>query len=167
MRIRQFLHRITAEVREYDVAQSKLATLLDEPYQHIPQDVLDAFAHDPAAVTGATRKFRGWRAVEDIHNRLVRQREVFRKFLSAAPEFGRFPASDSVLDNPISALLSLLQRLETERQKITSSAKEVSQVLKNVETIHGDVKSEYNSALSHTSVVYPEVSDCLCSLFSN
>ena len=123
-------------------------------YKGLPLEVLDAFGHDPAAVTGATRKYRGWRAVDDIHRRLVRQREVFKSFLSLNE---KITVSQSVLDDPIGVLVHSLKDLETHQRVIASQAVEVERALQNAQAVHGDVKAEYKSTLSHTSVVYPEV----------
>jgi hypothetical protein len=150
------LNRIASGVREFETVQSNALSSLGVPYRHLPQDLLDAFGHDPAAVTGPTRKLQSWKAVDDIHTRLVRQRETFRNFLSRATE-NTFPVSVSVFDDPVSALLRSLESLETHRQEITAKAKAVTGVLKRVQTVHATVKAEYNDTLSHTSVVYPEV----------
>lgn len=146
-------------MREFETVQSTVLRSLGVPYNNLPQDLLDAFGHDPAAVTGATRKFQSWKAVDDIHTRLIRQRETFRDFLSHAAE-NNLPASASVLDDPIAALLRSLETLETYRQEITTKAKAVVDVLKRVQTVHAEVKAEYNDTLAHTSVVYPEVRHC-------
>jgi hypothetical protein len=157
LRVRQLLNHIAAGVREYDQAQSSLSTSLNIPYNGIPRELVDAFNHDPAAVTGATRSYKGWRAVDDIHHRLARQRETFREFLSRAPKLDRSTVPESVLADPILALMESLKTLDSERQEIAWRATEVSDVLKRVQTVHTEVKAVYNGTLSHTSVVYPEV----------
>ncbi|KAJ7110005.1 hypothetical protein C8R44DRAFT_634387 [Mycena epipterygia] len=156
-RVRQLLNHIAAAVREYDQAQSSLSGSLKVPHRGIPRELVDAFSHDPAAVTGATRKYQSWRAVDDIHNRLVRQRETFQEFLSHSPDVD-CSVSESVLADPITALMESLKTLDAERQEIAWRATEVSGVLKTVQTVHADVKAAYNGTLSHTSVIYPEIS---------
>ncbi|KAJ6520030.1 hypothetical protein C8R45DRAFT_953640 [Mycena sanguinolenta] len=156
-RVRQLLHRIAAGVREYDEAQSSLSRSLTIPYEGIPRELVDAFSHDPAAVTGATRSYKGWRAVDDIHNRLARQRQTFQEFLSRAPK-GDHSTPESGLANPIAALTQSLKTLESERQEIAWRATEVSHALTAVQSVHAEVKTAYNSTLSHTSVLYPEIS---------
>jgi hypothetical protein len=44
----------------------------------LPAPLLEALNHDPSAITGATRRLRGWAAVEDIHRRVGRQRAMLR-----------------------------------------------------------------------------------------
>ncbi|KAJ7925989.1 hypothetical protein B0H13DRAFT_1109048 [Mycena leptocephala] len=51
-----------------------------------------------------------------------------------------------------------LKTLDSERQEIAWRATEVSDVLKRVQTVHTEVKAVYNGTLSHTSVIYPEIS---------
>jgi hypothetical protein len=140
--------------------QSSLANSLGLPYAALPPELLDAFSHDPAAVVGATRRYRGWRAVEDIQRRLLRQRDTFRAFLSVAADSGTFHTPGNVLDEPLTVLQQSLEVLESHRKNITSRAEEVAGVLTSVKAMHGSVKAHYNDTLSHASVVYPEVS-CL------
>jgi hypothetical protein len=154
-RIRQALQRVAAGVREYDLLQTNLMKSLGVPHRGIQTELLDAFSHDPAAVTGATRRWRGWRAVEDIHSRITRQRETFRIFLTTCQDGSSPP--DSVFDNPIAALSQTLETLEYQREAITTKGGEVAGILTSVKGIHASVKMEYNDTLSHTSVVYPEV----------
>ncbi|KAF7303255.1 hypothetical protein MKEN_01289500 [Mycena kentingensis (nom. inval.)] len=154
-RIRLLLNHIAAGVREYDQVQTSLSHTLKLPYRSLPRELVEAFSHDPAAVTGATRKYQGWRAVDDIHHRLARQREIFREYLTRdAPNGSSLP--DSALEDPIGALSATLKTLEEERRDITWRATEVSDVLKKVQAVHSQVKTAYNGTLSHTSVIYPE-----------
>lgn len=155
-RLRQMLQRVAGSVREYDLLQRNLMESLSVPHSSISPELLDAFSHDPAAVTAATRRYRGWRAVEDIHNRISRQRETFRAFLANSEECGFFPPN-SVFDEPINALSQSLTQLEDRRKTTLVKAREVAGVLTKVKGIHASVKTEYNETLSHTSVVYPEV----------
>lgn len=157
-RVRQLLNRIAGGVREFDAVQSNFTRSLGIPYKRLPQELFDAFSHDPAAVTGATRRFRGWQAVDDIHNRLARQHEIFQGFLQQEADFGVFRTPDGILTDPINSLLVSLESLDCLRREITVKAKEVSDVLNTVQGLHAKVKSEYNDALSHTSLVYPEAS---------
>lgn len=134
------------------------------PYQNLPSELLDAFSLDPAAVTGNTRKLRGWRAVEDIHDRLMRQREAFQKFLADSDAIRGTTPSGSVLEAPISVLTDALKKLETHNELIENKAQDVAQLLGKVKGIHATVKAQYNETLSHTSVVYPEVGLLTCRL---
>jgi hypothetical protein len=154
-RIRQLLNRISVSVREYETAQSNAMVSLGISHMGLPRELLDAFGHDPAAVTGATRRYQGWRAVDDIHRRLSRQREVFRAFL--LHKNTDMSVSNSVLDDPIASLVRSLSELEVHSCVIARRAAEVGEALKSVQKIHASVKADYKSTLSHTSVVYPEV----------
>ncbi|KAG6840917.1 hypothetical protein C0991_003259 [Blastosporella zonata] len=154
-RIRQLLNRVSGGIREYDAVQSNAMGSLGIAHVGLPRELVDAFGHDPAAVTGATRRFRGWKAVDDIQYRLLRQREVFRLFLSRAQT--EVPQSKSVLDDPISSLVQSLKALESHSQRIAGRAFEVGEALKTVQATHDAVKTQYNKTLSRTSVVYPEV----------
>ncbi len=155
--MRQLLNRVSIVVKEYDVAQSNaLASLGVHQPRRLPREVLDVFSHDPAAVTGPTRRLRGWRAVDDIHKRLVKQRAICRLFLSehidqTGGDIG------SALEEPANTLKSSLESLEQFTAAIQFKAKEVGELLKQVQDIHTQVKKSYNSTLSHTSAVYPEV----------
>lgn len=155
-RIRQALQRVASGVREYDMLQTNFMKSLGMPHRGVPTELLDAFSHDPAAVTGATRRWRGWRAVEDIHNRIIRQRETLRIFISMSQD--RFSPPDSVFDEPIAALSQTLEKLESHRDTTATKAREIAGILTSVKDLHASVKTEYNDTLSHTSVEYPEVS---------
>ncbi|KAK7064054.1 hypothetical protein R3P38DRAFT_3249634 [Favolaschia claudopus] len=157
-RIRQLLNHIAGSVRDYDQAQSSLSTSLNLPYRGLPRELVEAFSHDPAAVTGATRSYDGWRAVDDIHNRVARQRDTFVQFFISARDVDRSSVPASALADPIAALSDALKALDYERQEIAWRAIEVSDVLKSVQAVHAEVKTAYNSTYSHTSVIYPEIS---------
>ncbi|KAF9460106.1 hypothetical protein BDZ94DRAFT_1266679 [Collybia nuda] len=156
-RIRQLLNRISVGVREFDAAQSNAVASLSIPDNGLPRELLDAFSHDPAAVTGATRRFRGWRAVDDIYNRLVRQRDTFQAFLSRSG--CNVSTTKSVLDDPITTLVHSVEALEVHNNKIVRRAKDVGETLLAVQDMHSNVKTHYKATLSHTSVVYPELSN--------
>ena len=158
--IRQLLNRVSNAVREYDTTQANAMNPLGIMHIGLPQELLDAFGHDPAAVTGATRRFKGWRAVDDINNRVLRQREVFEEFLAQSESELSLP--QSVLDNPMASLSVCLDDLERHQQQISQRATRVLETLKAVQMMHAAVKEEYKGTLSHTSVVYPEVNVRAC-----
>ena len=152
--------RVSIVVKEYEVAQvNALASLGNHQLQRLPRQLLEAFTHDPAAVTGPTRRLRGWRAVDDIHNRLVKQRAICRGFLSEHVNRARFDVG-SMLKDPANALENSLESLEQCKAVMQFKAKGVGELLKKVRDIHTNVKTNCNDALSHTSVVYPEVRRC-------
>jgi hypothetical protein len=157
-RTRQLLQRITLALKEYEALQSNLMKSLGLPLRNLPPELLDAFSHDPSSMTAGTRRHRGWRAVEDIHARLARQRETFQIFMEVAAESRIFPEPTSGLNQSITTLLRSLETLENRRISAVLRAQEVVQVSARVKSIHANVKAEYNNTVSHTSVVYPEVS---------
>ena len=161
-RLRHRMQRVAVDVREYELLCSNVMPTLGVTYHSLPMELLDALSHDPCAVTGGTRKRHGWRLVEDIHARVLRQREVLASFLSEMKTNFAASISENVLDTPISTLMEKLQALEQEREPLQQQAGEVSRVMTAVRASHSTVKEEFNNALSYTSVVYPEV--LLCSL---
>lgn len=154
-RIRQLLNRVSASVKEYESIQSS-ATRASLSYENLPKELLDSFGHDPAAVTGATRRLRGWRAVEDIQQRLQRQREVFQAFISHSRE--RPVPSHCALGDSILHLTQTLEVLESHKKSIASTAQRVTDLLESVQEVHVEVKADYYDTVSHTSVLYPELS---------
>ena len=155
-RNRYLLQRIAGGIKEYEVIQSKLSKTLGLTYSPLPPELIDAFSHDPAVITGATRQKRGWRAVEDIHSNIARQRDTVRTFLQQARDVEVAPPP-SVLDSPLKSLEQSLDALEQRRSIISQKVQEVSETLTRVKQIHATVKTEYNNAMAHTSSVYPEV----------
>jgi hypothetical protein len=156
-RIRQVLQRLTGEIKEFDGVQSSLSELLCVPGFHVPQQVLDAFSHDPAAVTGSTRRLKGWRAVEDIHARISWQREVLQNFVTAVAGLKGKDLPTGIFDESIAGLMESVAQLEQHRDVIVENAEEVTDLLARVREIHGYVKAEFNDTLAHTSQIYPEV----------
>ncbi|KAL0951518.1 hypothetical protein HGRIS_008203 [Hohenbuehelia grisea] len=156
-RIRSILNRTSTVVREHDHLLGDLSNRLGIPRQAIEQEIIEAFGHDPAAVTNSTRRLQGWRAVEDIHERVHRQRILLRRYLSGAHE-EQLQGSDEALGVPIASLLSSLTMLSAQHEELQVKAHEVGKVLNQVKSLHTEVKSEYNEALAHTSIVYPELS---------
>jgi hypothetical protein len=109
-------------------------------------------------VTGATRHKKGWQAVEDIHNNIVRQRNTVRAYLRQARDAEIAPVPPtSVLESPLRSLQRSLDSLEQFRTVIFKKVQEVSETLARVKTLHASVKAEYNDAMAHTSSAYPEV----------
>lgn len=156
-RIRQLLNRLAAGAREYDLMQNSLSALLDVPIPGLPAELLEAFSHDPCAVTGATRRLDGWRAVEDIHARIIRQRTIFDDFLSLQHTPNASLVDDNIAKEPVASLHETLEQLRSLKVEILDKANRVAHKLSSVQVLHREVKSEYNDALVHTSTVYPEV----------
>jgi len=157
--IRQILQRVGSSMREYDAVQTSLSEVLGLPSKRIPSEVLDAFIHDPSSVTNSTRSLKGWRAVEDIHSRILRQQDILHDFIaSLQDEQPIVLSSESVFQEPVDSLAHSLEQLETHRDLLTAQAETVLETLTRVKQVHGLVKKEYNDAVSHTSLVYPELS---------
>jgi len=127
----------------------------------MPRDFLEAFAHDPSAVTGFTRRLRGWRAVEDINQRLTRQRDVLKTFHCPLAE--NVSARSCLLDESIEKLLQTLEYLEDRKDAIALRAVSILNLLNSVQELHADVKENYKVTVSRASVVYPEVGDIVYS----
>ncbi|KAG8219476.1 hypothetical protein J3R82DRAFT_405 [Butyriboletus roseoflavus] len=158
LKLRHRMQRVAVDVREYELVCSSVMPAVGIAYRSLPVELLDAFSHDPSAVTSATRKRHGWRVVEDIHGRVLRQREIVTSFLSGVrTDDDTVSIPENVLDKPISTLMEKLQALESEREPLQEQADKVSRMLTEVRASHSTVKEEYNDALSYTSVVYPEV----------
>ncbi|KAF8167673.1 hypothetical protein B0H34DRAFT_682662 [Crassisporium funariophilum] len=155
-RVRQLLNRLSAAVKEYDSIHNSAVQALGIVQSNLPKDLVEAFGHDPSAVTGATRRLRGWRAIEDIHQRVLRQRKTFQAFNLPVSEYDA--KHGCLLDEPIDKILRALEDLERCKDAIASQADAVMNLLKSVQAVHAEVKEDYNSTVSHVSVVYPELS---------
>ncbi|KAI0068164.1 hypothetical protein BV25DRAFT_1793524 [Artomyces pyxidatus] len=156
-RNRYLLQRIAAGVKEYESVQSRMSRALGLEYSPLPHDLIDAFSHDPAVVTGSTRYLKGWRAVENIHEHILEQTETVQSFIRTAKPVDN-STQGSVLETPIRSLLQSMDALEGHRSSITTKTQEVSEALARVKKLHASVKAEYNAAMAHTSSVYPELS---------
>ena len=155
-RNRYLLQRIAGGIKDYELVQSKLCRTLGVNYAPLPPELIDAFSHDPAVVTGATRQKGGWQAVEDIHSNITRQRSAVREYLEQERHVEVAPLP-SVLDSPLKSLQQSLDALEQRRGVIAQKVQEVIETLARVKQLHAAVKAEYNNTMTHTSSVYPEV----------
>lgn len=156
-RIRQFLNRISAALRDYDSLQNASIPTPGVDQRKVPKDVLDSFSHDPSAVTSSTRRLRGWRAVEDIDQRVFRQRTILRAFINSTAEDSL--NRGCLLDEPIENTLQALTEIEAHKAEIAQGADEVANALESVEKEYAVVKQNYNDTVSRVSIVYPEVHD--------
>jgi hypothetical protein len=157
-RIRQFLNRISAALRDYDSLQNVSIPTPGVDQRKVPKDVLDSFSHDPSAVTSSTRRLRGWRAVEDIDQRVFRQRAMLRAFINSTAESLN---GGCLLDEPIENILQALTEIEAHKAEIAQGADEVANALESVEEEYVRVKQNYNDTVSRVSTVYPEVYDSI------
>ncbi|KAH8997325.1 hypothetical protein EDB92DRAFT_2052299 [Lactarius akahatsu] len=155
-RNRYLLQRIAGGIKEYEAVQLKMSKALGLTYDPLPPELTDAFSHDPAVVTGSTRQKRGWQAVEDIHDNIVRQRNTVQTYLQQTCHVEITPPA-SVLDSPLQSLQQSLDALERRRGLISQKVQEVTETLARTKELHTSVKTEYNTAMAHTSSVYPEL----------
>jgi len=146
-------------MKDFDSIQNTAIQTQGLPRIDIPRDLLEAFGHDPAAVTGPTRRDRGWRAVEDINYRVERQRALFRAFINSYVEL--LPGEGCLLDDAIESIADILEILEQYKTQIAVEEEKVSTLLSYVQHIHSKVKESYHATMSLVSFVYPEV----CFLF--
>ena len=128
-----------------------MATMLGKPYIAISQEVLDAFGHDPASITGKTKRFQGWQAVEDIQTRIYRQQDTLHAFAASITEPSSELIGPNIFQDSITTLSNSLNQLEEQRSLIVAQAEQVVQALAHVKEIHTGVKVEYNEVLGHTS----------------
>ncbi|KAH9178744.1 hypothetical protein EDB89DRAFT_2170981 [Lactarius sanguifluus] len=159
-RNRYLLQRIAGGIKEYEAVQLKMSKALGLTYDPLPPELTDAFSHDPAVVTGSTRQKRGWQAVEDIHDNIVRQRNTVQTYLQQTCDVEITPPA-SVLDSPLQSLQQSLDALERRRGLISQKVQEVTETLARTKKLHTYVKTEYNNAMAHTSSVYPELSEII------
>ncbi|KAI0752206.1 hypothetical protein BC629DRAFT_1739397 [Irpex lacteus] len=152
-RTRQLLQRVGAQIREYENVQSRLSDLLGKSYTAVPVEVLDALSHDPASVIGPTRRYKSWRAVEDIHERIRLQRKTLRDFASAltSTENDDSGGENSAFREILTTLADSLQQLHGHRMRLAGDAEEVAEALVEVKESHTAVKREYNEVMAHTS----------------
>jgi DNA-binding transcriptional regulator GbsR (MarR family) len=142
-------------VKEYDAVQRSAMGVLGGKHQALPKELVESFGHDPAAVTSVTRRLKGWRAVEDIHHRLVKQREIFSAFITL--ESHRNSDHESILDDKVSSLIRALSVLEERKAELAERSKDVERVLESVQDAYKDVKADYDKTVPLTSTLYPEV----------
>lgn len=162
-RIRQLLNRISISVKDYDAVQRSATNTLGKKYHALPKELIETFGHDPAAVTGSTRRLRGWRAVEDIHQRLIRQRQVLATFISS--ESNRSSDFGSILDDEVTSLTQNLSILEEQKKSIAERVQEVETALEDVQKTFKGVKTAYDMTVPLTSSIYPEVNTKLMESF--
>ena len=156
--IRQQLQRISTEFRDFAHVQKQLIELLNMPFPTVPPEMFDAISHDPAAMTGQTRRLKGWRAVEEVHCRINRQREMLSGFAAALTEINsQLPRPRGIFDESLIGLMGSLSRLENHQEDLREKESAATQTLAHVRELHVLTKMEYNQTLGHTSHIYPEV----------
>ncbi|KAF9643854.1 hypothetical protein BDM02DRAFT_3175491 [Thelephora ganbajun] len=158
-RIRQQLQRITAEFRDFTHVQKQLIELLNMPFPTVPPEVFDVISRDPAAMTGQTRRLKGWRVVEEAYCRINKQREMLSGFAAAMAEINKqLPQPRGIFDESLIGLMDSLSQLEHHREDLRKKESEATQKLAHVRELHVLTKMEFNDTLGHTSHIYPELS---------
>lgn len=128
------------------------------PFPTVPPEMFDAITQDPAAMTGQTRRLKGWRAVEEVHCRINRQREMLLSFATTLTEINnRLPRPRGIFDESLNGLMSSLSRLETHQEDLRKKENAATQTLAHVRELHVLTKMGYNETLGHVSQIYPEV----------
>ena len=157
-RIRQQLQRIAAEFRDFAHVQQQLIELLNMPFPTVPPEMFDAITQDPAAMTGQTRRLKGWRAVEEVHCRINRQREMLSSFAVTLTEINnQLPRPRGIFDESLNGLTGSLSRLEHHREDLRNRQSLATEKLAHIRELHVLTKMGYNETLGHTSQIYPEV----------
>ena len=159
VRLKQLLTTASKGIAEYDELQTVLCKRLNVPYTPLPSDVLEAFSHDPSAVTGNTRSSRGWRAVEDIYNRSMLQKQILQTFVNALPcavSSVTLPR-EGLYNDTLSSLTRLVDKLHSRRQAVQLQVERLSEMVTKVKDLRDQLKPEYESAGKQTSATYPEV----------
>jgi hypothetical protein len=109
-------------------------------------------------MTGQTRRLKGWRAVEEVHCRINRQREMLSSFAAALAEINsQLPRPRGIFDESLNSLMGSLSRLERHQEDLRKKESAATQTLSRVRELHVLTKMEYNETLGHTSQIYPEV----------
>ena len=129
-------------------------------YSPLSQEVLDALSHDPSSVTGHLRNMKGWRAVEEIHARLISQREILTAFVagtSNVPPIVTLPEK-GIYEEAIEKLKVQLDKLQVRRDSVVSKLKQAQELLSQVKRIRDELKPEFEETSRHTSANYSEVS---------
>ena len=157
-RVRQQLQRISTEFRDFAQVQKQLVELLNMPFPTVSPEVFDAISHDPAAMMGQTRRLKSWRAVEEVHYRINRQREMLSSFAAALTEINsQLPRPGGIFDESLIGLMESVSRLEHHQEDLRKKESAATQKLAHVRELHVLAKMEFNDALGHTSHIYPEV----------
>ncbi|KAL5519275.1 hypothetical protein ACEPAH_958 [Sanghuangporus vaninii] len=158
-RMKSLLQLAARSITDYDETQSAISDKLGLGYSRLPPEVLETLKHDPSAIAGHLRNLKGWRAVEDIHNRRERQREILQTFVASLPNTVA-PLSlpkDGIYENAIANLRGLVERLHSQRNIVLSHVRQTQELLSKVKKMRDELKPEFDETSRHTSVNYPEL----------
>ncbi|OCB87908.1 hypothetical protein A7U60_g5045 [Sanghuangporus baumii] len=158
-RMKSLLQLAARSMADYDETQSAISDKLGLGYSRLPPEVLETLKHDPSAIAGHLRNLKGWRAVEDIHNRRERQRQILQTFVASLPDTVA-PLSlpkDGIYENAIANLRGLVERLHSQRNTVLSHVRQTQELLSKVKKMRDELKPEFDETSRHTSVNYPEL----------
>lgn len=159
-RLKQSIGTAARTIKDHEESQQVLSKRLGIPYMPLSREVLDAFSHDPSSVIGHLKHLKGWRAVEEIHNRLTSQRQILNAFvsrLSEEPSVGGI-SEMNFYEGAISEMNSMLDRLQARRESTLSKFKQTHELLAQVKRLRDELKPEFDETSKHTSASYSEVS---------
>ena len=130
------LKQLVTSLKEYDAVQLGMSKALGLTYYDpVPHELIDAFSHDPAIVTGSTRQKRGWEAVEYIHVNIVWQGNTVQMYLRQT-RHAEITPPESVLDSLLKSLQQSLDALERRRGLISEKVQEVTETLARTKKLH-------------------------------
>lgn len=157
--MKQLLQMAVKTISDYDELQRSMAEKLGMDYMQIPPDVLEAIWHDPSSATGHTRRARGWEAVEEVYERIQKQKIALRSF-PASLSGGLSPATmpnGGIYHEHIVTLTSQLETIANDRVAIATQVKDMIPLLRDVKELRDQLKPELDETNKHTSINYPEV----------
>jgi hypothetical protein len=157
--MKQLLQVTSRSIKDFDESQRVLSEKLGITYTPLDGKVIEAFSHDPAGVTGHLRNARGWRAVEEIHNRLSSQRQILHSFIasfSGSTKASCLPKK-GIYEDAMALLSERTEKLQSQRSVLASRSGEASELLAHVKRIRDELKPEFDDTSRHTSANYPEV----------
>lgn len=162
-RMKQLLQIASKIAVDFDETQSLMSKRYKLGRNRIPEEVLEAFSHDPSAITGHTRNVKGWRAVEDIHERRLRQIEVFTAFADSIPSLaGALTIPENgIYEEPLEKLHILLEGLQNQRETVLTHVIQTHDLLRKVKGLRDKLKPEFEETSRHTAANYPEVNKIL------
>ncbi|KAH8119878.1 hypothetical protein DFH11DRAFT_1499342 [Phellopilus nigrolimitatus] len=158
-RMKLLLQTASRSIIEYDDTQHAMSEKLGLSYSRLPPEILEAFSHDPAAVTANTRRLKGWRAVEDIYLRCERQRAILKTFVASMPSSVTpltLPAN-GIYEDATTTLANLVERLYNQRSAVLFRVRETNELLSKIKKMRDELKPEFDAANQYTSANYPEL----------
>jgi len=153
-KIARLLKAVSSSVREFEAVQREFSKVLSINHRPIPQEVLDAVNADPAT---NLRHGKGWRAVEDSHERFSRQQNLLTSYVALVekdPPVYPIPS----LRPAITTATELWEILEAKRKRLDQLGWEiVAPALAQITSYLAELQREYNEIQMMVETDYPEV----------